>query len=78
MNSLPSKKCFIAPNKVEKKSLGSEQFKERFDMTREEKISKEVGRQERYHKNIYNRKKLMFRQPLELGEEVLNLSERIK
>ena len=77
MNSLPSKKYSIAFNKIEKKSLGSEQLKEWFDMNRIEKISREVGRQERYHKNIYDRKKLSLRQPLELDKEVLILSERI-
>ena len=47
-------------------------------MNRIEKISREVGRQEKYLKNIYNRKNLKLRQTLELGEEVLILSERIK
>ena len=47
-------------------------------MNRIEKISREVGRQERYLKNIYNRKNLKLRQTLELGEEVLILSESIK
>ena len=47
-------------------------------MHRIERISREVGRQERYHVNIYDRKKLGLRQPLELGEELLILSERRK
>ena len=35
-------------------------------------------RQERYHKKTYNRKKIKLRQLLEVCEEVLVLSERLK
>ena len=41
------------------KYLGFEQFKEGFDMNRIKKISREVGRQERYHKNIYDRTRII-------------------
>ena len=54
MNFLPSKKY-----EIEMKYLGFEQFKEGFDMNRIKKISREVGRQERYHKNIYDRKRII-------------------
>ena len=54
MNSLPFRKHSVAPNKIEKKSVEFEQFKEWFDISRIKKISKEVKRHEKYYKKIYN------------------------
>ena len=50
MNSLPTKKYSISPNKIKKKSLASKRFKEWFDTDRLKKVSSDVLRQERYHK----------------------------
>lgn len=58
MNSLPFRKHSVAPNKIEKKSVESKQFKEWFDISRIKTISKEVKRQEKCHKKIYNRRNL--------------------
>ena len=40
MNSLPTAKYGIEPNKIEKKSLASEVYRERFDIRRLSKVSK--------------------------------------
>lgn len=49
MNS-PPKKNSISPNKIKKKSLASERFKEWFNTDRLKKVSSDVLRQKRYHK----------------------------
>ena len=78
MNSLPTKKYEIKPEEHEQKSLGSEVYRVRFDLHPLEKISKEHNRLMRYDQQIYNRKKLKLRSPIEVGEEVLILSSRLK
>ena len=77
MNNTKTQKYQIEPEKVERKSLSSLQFKEEFDFYRLEKVGKDIGRQERYNnkKDQNNPKKL--REPL-IGEKVLVLSERVK
>ena len=72
MNSLPARKYGDSQNEIEKKSLGSERFREWFDLDirRIRILSGEIRRQEKYQEKIYRRKKLMLRIPLEVGEEV--------
>ena len=50
MNSLPTAKHGIEPNKIEKKSLASEAYREWFDIRRLSKVSKTQYRYERYEK----------------------------
>ena len=50
MNSLSTAKHGIEPNKIEKKSLASEAYRERFDIRRLSKVSKTQYRYERYEK----------------------------
>ena len=78
MNSLPTAKYGVEPDKIEKRSLESDWFREWFDIRRLPKISKEQPRYERYQKKKYLRKKKKLRFPLEIGEDVLLLSSRIK
>ena len=78
MNSLPSRKYHVSLNEIEKKSLESEMFREWFDINRIRIISGEIRRQEKCQENIYRRKKLKLRVPLEVGEEVLMLLARLK
>ena len=73
MNSLPSTKYKQTPNEIEKNSLNSEASKERFNFLRLKKV-----RQEKINKKTYKRKKLKLRSPLEVGEEVLVLTSRLK
>ena len=78
MNSLPTAKYGVEPDKIEKTSLESDWFREWFDFRHLSGISKAQPRYERYQKKKYLRKKKKLRVPLEIGEDVLLLSFRIK
>ena len=78
VNSLPTAKYGVEPDKIEKKSLESDEFREWFDIRRLSKISKTQPRYERYEESKYGRKKKKLRVPLEIREDVLFLSSRIK
>ena len=78
MNSLPTVKYGVEPDKVEKKSLESEAYRDWFNSRRLHIVSKAHARYERYEKSKYGRKKKKLRVPLEIGEDVLLLSSRIK
>ena len=78
MNSLPTAKYVVEPDKIEKRSLESDWFREWFDIKRLSRISKPQPRYERYQKKNYLRKKKKLRVPLEIDEDVLLLSTRIK
>ena len=78
MNSLPTAKYGVEPDKIEKRSLESDWFREWFDIRRLSRISKAQPRYERYQEKKYLRKKKKLRVPLEIGEDVLLLSSRIK
>ena len=78
MNSLPSAKYGLQPDKIEKKSKESEEFRVWVDIRRLSKISKAQPRYERYEKKKYLRKRKKLRVPLEIGEDVLLLSSRLK
>ena len=78
MNNTKSQKYQIEPEEVEKKSLSSIKFKDEYDFYRLDKVGKEIDRQTRYNnkKDQNNPKKL--RDPLQIGENILVLSERLK
>ena len=76
MNSLPTAKHDVEPDKIQKRSLESDWFREWFDIRRLSRISKAQPRYERYQKKKYLRKKKRLRVPLEIGEDVLLLSSR--
>ena len=77
-NSLPTAKYGVEPDKIEKRSLESDWFREWFDIRRLSRISKAQPRYERYQKKNYLRKKKKLRVRLEIGEDVLLLSSRRK
>ena len=77
-NSLHTVKFGVEPDKREKRSLKSDWFREWFDIRRLSRTSKAQPRYERYQKKKYLRKKKKLRVPLEIGEDVLLLSSRIK
>ena len=78
MSSLPTAKYDVEPDKIEKRSLESDWFREWFDIRRLSSISKAQPRYERYQKKKYLRKKKKLRVPLEIGEDILLLLSRIK
>ena len=78
MNSLPTAKYGVEPDKIEKRSLELDWFREWFNIRRLSRISKAQPRYERYQKKMYLRKKKKLRVPQEIGEDVLLLSSRIK
>ena len=77
MNKTKTTKYQIEPENVEKKALADENFREKFDFYRLTKIGKENKRYKRSmsKKDSYKRK---LRNPLNIGERVLVLSERLK
>ena len=77
MNKTKTAKYQIEPENVEKKSLEDGNFREKFDFYRIDKVSKHSKRIIRYMaKKDENKRKL--REPLNIGEKVLVLSERLK
>ena len=77
MNKTKTSKYQIEPEYVERKSLEDDNFREKFDFYRIEKVSKNNERIKRYMiKKDENKRKL--RNPLNIGEKGLVLSERIK
>ena len=78
MSSLPTAKYGVKPDKIEKRYLESDWYRERFDVRRLTKISKAQTRYERYQKKKYLRKKKKVRVPLEIGKDILLLLSGIK
>ena len=77
MNKTKSTKYQTEPEEVERKSLKDDNFREKFDFYRIEKVGKSSKRTKKYLiKKDSNKRKL--RQPLMIGEKVLVLAERIK
>ena len=71
MNSLPTATYGVEPDKIEKRSLESDWFREWFHIRRLSRISKAEPPYQRYQKKKYLRKKKKLRVPLEIGEDVL-------
>ena len=78
MNKTKTVKYQIESEEVEKKSLESDNFREKFDFYRLEKVGKEHKRNIKYFekKDSNNRRKL--KQPLNIDKKVLVLTERLK
>ena len=78
MNKTKTLKCGVEPEKIEEKSLTDDNFREKFDFYRLEKIGKHVARQVRYNAKKDERNPKKLREPLNIGEKVLVLAERLK
>ena len=78
MNKNKTAKYDIEPEKVEKASLEDDHFKEKYDFHRLQKVGKDIARQERYNAKKDIQKPRKLREPLNIGEEVLVLAERVK
>ena len=78
LNNTKTAKYQIEPEEVEKKALSDDVFREKYDFYRLRKVGTHANRLERYDikKDIQKPKKL--REPLEIGENVLVLAERLK
>ena len=78
MNKTKTQKYGVEPEKIEKKSLEDNNFREKFDFYRLEKVGKHTARQERYDAKKDVQKPRKLRDPLNVGEKVLVLAERLK
>ena len=78
MNRTKTQKYQIEPEEVEKRALSDEKFREEYDFYGIEKVGKESARFYRYNlkKDLNNPRKL--NEPLQIGEKVHVLSERLK
>ena len=78
LNKTKTEKYQMEPEEVEKKALSDDDFREKYDFYRLEKVGKHANRLDRYNikLDINNPKKL--RDPLQIGEKVLVLAERLK
>ena len=66
---------------IEEKSLDpkeGQKFRETYDISRLWRIREAQGRSERYAKNLDARKKRKLRDPMDIGEKVLVLMERLR
>ena len=80
MNKAVSAKYGIAPENIEEKSLDPKDgkyFQEVYDFMRLKKIQNNEMRVDKYNQRIDRRKKTL-RSPLNIGEKVLVLAERLK
>ena len=76
MNKTKTAKYQIEPENVEKKSLEDDNFREKFDFYRIEKVGKQNKRIKRYMTKK-DKNKRQLREPLNIGEKVSVLSERL-
>ena len=77
MNLTTSQKYSLPPDKIEKKSLESENFQV-YDFHRLLKVSRDAERYERHDINFDKKARRKLRSPLIVGEKVLVLAERIR
>ena len=78
MNKTKTLKYGVEPEKIEEKPLTDDNFKEKFDFYRFEKIGKHVARQVRYNAKKDERNPKKLREPLNIGEKILVSAERLK
>ena len=78
MNKTKTQIYGVEPEKTEKKSLKDDNFREKFDFYRLEKVGKHVARQERYDTKKDTQKPRKLRDLLNLGEKVFVLAVRLK
>ena len=78
MNKTKTQKYDIEPEKIREKSLEDDNFSEKSDFYRVEKIGKHIASQRRYDSKKDMQKSKKLREPLNIGEKVLVLSERLK
>ena len=78
LNKTNSEKYRVAPETIEKKTLENDTFREIYDFYRLAKVTKDANRYERYNEKLDKKQKKKLREPLNIGEKVMALAERIK
>ena len=78
MNKTKSVKYGFEPEVVEQRSLADENFKEKYDFYRLERVTKAFRRYKKHDVSVDVRKRRRLREPLAIGERVLILSSRLK
>ena len=78
LNKTNSEKYGVAPETIEKKTLENDTFREIYDFYRLAKVTKDANRYERYNEKLDKKQKKKLREPLNIGEKVMALAERIK
>ena len=80
-NNTRSSKYGFSPDQIEKKSLDpkkGQNFRETYDFSRLWRTKEAQGRADRYVKKLDSRKKRRLRDPLDIGEQMLVLAEKLK
>ena len=81
MNKTNSQKYGLPPESIEQKTLSDNVFREIYDFHRLVRVSKDADRYKRHdvchNKKLISRRK-QLREPLNEGEKVLVLAERLK
>ena len=78
MNNTKSIKYDLEPEVIEKQSLTDDNFREKYDFYRLDKVTKALKRYKKYDENIDLKRKKKLREPLAIGERVLILTSRLK
>ena len=78
LNKTNSEKYRVAPETIEKKTLENDTFREIYDFYRLSKVTKDANRYERFNEKLDKKQKKKLREPLNIGEKVMALAERIK
>ena len=78
LNNTNSEKYGTPPEIIEQKTLENEVFREVYDFYRLAKVTKDADRYKRYNEKLDKKQKKKLREPLNIGEKVLVLAERIK
>ena len=78
LNKTNSEKYGVAPETIEKKTLENDTFREIYDFYRLAKVTKDANRYERFNEKLDKKQKKKLREPLNIGEKVMVLAERVK
>ena len=78
MNNTKSIKYDLEPEVIEKQSLLDDNFREKYDFYRLDKVTKALNRYKKYDENVDRKRKKKLREPLAIGERVLILASRLK
>ena len=79
MNKTNSQKYGLPPETIEQKTLSDNVFREIYDFHRMVQVSKDADRYKRYDVHLDKKpRRKQLREPLNLGEKVLVLAERLK
>ena len=78
MNNTKSIKYDLEPEVIEIRSLSDDNFREKYDFYRLDRVTKALNRYKKHDINIDLKRKKKLREPLAIGERVLILASRLK